>query len=142
MPSPSWENLDDFLSTDDAGGFAVWALFTLVGIRTNMDTEDGFGIATESGVSLQAESGGQVVSNGIFEDSTLNTATGEYEVDIVNPRFACKASDVTILQRFDTVMMGVKNVRGAWVGGVAYEVQDRPRDDGTGMTVVYLNPAP
>ena len=105
MPSPSSENLDDFLDTDDQGGFALVAVFCL-------------------------QVGGKIAVNGIFEDATLNAMTGEYEADIMNPRFVCKAADVVDVNRFDTVS----------ISGVSYKVTNPPLDDGTGMTTVRLAP--
>lgn len=105
MPSPSWENLDDFLTTDDRGGFATVAVFSL-------------------------QIGGARRASGIFDDATLNTQTGEYEIDIVNPRFLCKYTDVVDVNRFDTVT----------IDGQVWQVVDLPRDDGTGMATVRLAP--
>lgn len=105
MPSPSWENLDEFLDTDDKGGFAVKALFFSSG-------------------------GGPTEVVGIFEDSTFNSQTGEFDMDIANPRFICKASCVAFMNRFDTVQ----------VNGCLYQVSNPPLDDGTGMTIVRLAP--
>ncbi len=103
MPSPSWENLDDFLETDDRGGFAKVAVFTLA-------------------------AGGIRRVRGIFEDATLNTHTGEYEIDIANPRLGCKAVDVVDVACFDTVKIGC----------TTYQVVDLPMDDGSGWATIRL----
>ncbi|WBO60550.1 hypothetical protein GT370_07205 [Acidocella sp. MX-AZ03] len=60
MPAPSWEDLDEFLDTDDEGGFAFVAVFSY-------------------------KLGGGVTVNGIFEDATFNAQTGEFDADISNP---------------------------------------------------------
>lgn len=75
MPKPSWENLDDFLSTDD---FAVVATIT-------------------------PQSGAQRFVKGIFDDPYFNSDIGEYEADLSHPRFTCKFEDVDGLKRGDSV---------------------------------------
>jgi hypothetical protein len=81
MPTPTWENLDDFLDTDDNGGFATVAVFTLA-------------------------VGGTRTATGIFDDAMLDGHTGEYDIAISNPRFCCKFADVADVARFDTVLIG------------------------------------
>lgn len=78
MPAPAWENLDDFLSTDD---FAVLATFT--------------------------RAGGQVIPNvrGIFDDPTMNAETGEYDVAASQPRFTCAYTPVAALKKNDACMI-------------------------------------
>lgn len=80
MPSPAWENLDDFLQVDD---FAVPAVITLQNLST---------------VSL----------NVIFDDPYLNAETGEYQADTSEPRILCKESDVVAVTRGDSVLVGGK----------------------------------
>ncbi len=78
MPAPSWENLDDFLQTDDQGGFAVTAT-----------------------ISLQA--GGTRTVRGIYDDPYLNAQLGEYELDTSAPRFTTKESSLVGVGRRDTI---------------------------------------
>lgn len=105
MPAPSWEDLDEFLDTDDQGGFATVAVFSLA-------------------------AGGAISVSGIFEDATLSTRTGEYEIDIASPRLDCKFADIAAVARFDTVQ----------IGGVTYQVVDPPQNDGSGWGTVRLAP--
>lgn len=75
MPTPSWDNLDDFLGTDD---FAVEAtVTTLAGVVRRID--------------------------GIYDDKYMNAATGEYDTDSARPRFECKAAAVVGLRRGDVI---------------------------------------
>jgi hypothetical protein len=76
MGKPSWENLDDFLQLDSAGGFAQQATITLQG-------------------------GGTISLSGIFDDPYLNATLGEYDHDTSDPRFTCKASLVAAVKRGD-----------------------------------------
>lgn len=69
MTSPSWENLGDFLATDDQGGFATVAMFTLA---------DG----AARGVV------------GIFDDGTIDAHTGGFYADVQGPKFSGKAVDL------------------------------------------------
>ena len=79
MPAPTWENLDDFLQTED---FATVATFT---------TASG-----KRGVT------------GIFDEPTFNAETGEYDMASAAPRFTCKAADVDGVKRNDAcVIAGV-----------------------------------
>ncbi len=71
MPSPAWEDLDEFLQTED---FAVTATFTLLDSSTRA-----------------------VV--GIFDDPYLNAQLGEYQADTSEPRFTCKESDTVGIER-------------------------------------------
>jgi hypothetical protein len=73
MPTPDWDNLDDFL-----GDFAVVATIT-----------------PQSGPVRQVR--------GIYDDQYLNGITGEYEADSSRPRFSCKFDDVAGLKRADTI---------------------------------------
>jgi hypothetical protein len=83
MGKPSWENLDDFLALDAAGGFARPATITL-------------------------QSGAELVVHGIFDDPYLNAQLGEYEHDTSDPRFLCKASAVTSVRRGDELELDGK----------------------------------
>ncbi len=87
MPSPAWENLDDFLSVDD---FATSVLVRL-------------------------QDGSERVISAIFDDPYLNAQLGEYEMDTSRPRVTCKESDVMGVQRGDVVVLNGKtyDVRSA-----------------------------
>jgi hypothetical protein len=76
MPKPSWENLDDFLQLDSAGGFANTA-------------------------TIDLQDGSTITVRGIFDDPYLNAQLGEYDHDTSAPRFLCKAADVTAVRRQD-----------------------------------------
>lgn len=75
---PSWENLDDFLVAETAGGFAVPAVLSF------SDTEK------ES----------RTIS-GIFDALYVDAQLGEYHADTDEPRFTCKMSDVHDAKRGD-----------------------------------------
>lgn len=81
MPAPSWENLDEFLQDETAGGFAIPAVFHLQGVPVPR------------------------VVVGIFDDPYLNPQLGEYEVDTSEPRFTCKETDVADVERGDWVQL-------------------------------------
>jgi len=74
MPAPDWENLDDFLSTDD---FATTATFT--------------------------RAGGQVIPDVrcIFDEPFFDKDLGEYVQNAGEPRLNCKEADVATLKRHD-----------------------------------------
>lgn len=74
MPKVAWENLDDFLSTDD---FAFTATFVL-------------------------KSGEIREINGIYDDPYMDADLGEYAADLSEPRFTCKMVDAVGLRRGDT----------------------------------------
>lgn len=78
--SPAWENLDDFLNTDD---------FAVVGTVTR-------------------KAGGTISVKGHFDDPYLNAALGEFERDDIKPKFTCKMSDVAVVVRFDTITISGK----------------------------------
>lgn len=78
MPAPSWENLDDFLQTDDQGGFAVTATISLQGGATRTVA-------------------------GIYDDPYLNAQLGEYELDTSSPRFSTKETNLVGVGRLDTI---------------------------------------
>lgn len=75
MPTPDWDDLDDFLDTD---GFAVEA-------------------------RVQPLAGPVRTITGIYDDQYLNAITGEYEADSSRPRFECKAAAAAGLKRGDIV---------------------------------------
>lgn len=78
MPSPSWENLDEFLATDTDGGFATPAVLLFATGQTKT-------------VSV------------IFDDPVFNAQLGEYEADSSQPRILGKLSDLANLRRGDVV---------------------------------------
>lgn len=98
MSHYDWEDLDDFLSEDE---FADVALF-------------------------QTDQGEQPVS-GIFDNAWLLAETGEVDLETSQPRFTCKASDVTHITRGQDVV----------IEGDDYSVLT-VEPDGTGMAVVVL----
>lgn len=83
MSKPSWENLDDFLQLDTAGGFARPANIALA-------------------------DGSTVTVNGIFDDPYLNAALGKYEHDTSDPRFTCAAAPVANVRRGDELTLDGK----------------------------------
>jgi hypothetical protein len=83
MRGPSWENLDDFLQTDDDGGFATPAVLTFRNSSTR-------------------------TVNVIGDDLYLNAALGEYEADTSEPRISGKESDFVGLERGCTVTIGAE----------------------------------
>ena len=81
MTSPSWENLDVFLQTENEGGFAIVA-------------------------TLQFEDGSEDKPvKGIFDEPYLNAQLGEYEIDDAQPRFTCKFTDVENVSRRDVLLL-------------------------------------
>ena len=76
--TPAWDNLDDFLDTDD---FATVATFT-----------------SQAGVAKQVK--------GIFDEPYLDAQLGEYNMDTSSPRFTCKAADAAGTKRNDTCAIG------------------------------------
>lgn len=75
MPSPAWEELDEFLQTDD---FATAAIIRL-------------------------QSGETRPVNGIFDDPYLSAKLGGFDRDDNHVTFYCKESDCVGVQRFDTM---------------------------------------
>ena len=75
MPAPTWEDLSDFLHTDD---FAVTAT-----------------------LHPQASSPRRLC--GLFDDPYLNARLGEYEADASAPRLLCRQTDVRHAQRGDQI---------------------------------------
>lgn len=78
MRGPSWENLDDFLQTDDDGGFAQAAV-------------------------IQFQAGGTRTISVLFDDPYLNAQLGEYEADTSEPRISGKETDLAGVRRGDVV---------------------------------------
>lgn len=80
MPTPAWDDLDAFVSTDD---FAIAA-------------------------TVRLQDGGTRIVRGIFDDPYLNAQLGEYELDTSRPRLTCKEADVIGVLRGDRVDIGGK----------------------------------
>ena len=78
MSSPTWEDLNEFLSTDD---FAV------------------------NGV-IHLENGTTRSVNGIFDDPYQGAQMGQYERDQVRPSFEFKQSDAGGIHRGDWIVIG------------------------------------
>lgn len=78
MRGPSWEDLDDFLQTDDDGGFATAAV-------------------------IQFQAGGTRTISVLFDDPYLNAQLGEYEADTSEPRISGKEADMVGITRGDLV---------------------------------------
>ena len=78
MRGPSWENLDDFLQTDDNGGFANTAV-------------------------IHFQTGGSRTVSAIFDDPYLDAELGEYVADTSQPRLNGKETDFAGIRRGDTV---------------------------------------
>ena len=68
--------------------------------------------------------------NAIFDNPTMNSETGEYDMNSEQPRVTCKSSDAQGLKKFDTMT----------VDGVAYVLNADPHHDGTGMCMLDLMP--
>lgn len=83
MPAPSWENLDDFLGTDDDGGFATPAV-------------------------LRFQAGGIKTVSVIFDDAYFNAQLGEFDADASQPRILGKECDLVGVRRGDTVEVAGK----------------------------------
>lgn len=99
---PAWEDLDDFLDEDD---FAVRATLTLLDGEVR-----------------------EVV--GIFDNPYVGAQLGEYEQDTCEPRFTCKESDVSDVERGCRLIVGFKT----------YDVLSAPEADGTGLATLILAP--
>ncbi|QWY14255.1 cementing protein [Xanthomonas phage M29] len=74
MPSPGWENLDEFFDTDD---FATLATF----------------VSATSQVSRQVK--------GIFDEPYFDKQLGEYVQDAGDPRITCKETAARGLKKHD-----------------------------------------
>ena len=81
MPNLDWEDLDDFLDTDE---FAV------------------------SGI-LSFQAGGTAPVSVIFDDPYLNAQIGEYEMDTTNPRALGKMSELKEARRGDVLTIDGKD---------------------------------
>jgi hypothetical protein len=104
MPAPDWEDLTEFF---DVTEFA--------------DTAE---ITTAAGQVLTVA--------GIYDDPYLNAQLGEYQMDISDPRFTCKETDV----------QGVKRGDVAVIDGKEYDILTAPQSDGTGVAVLKLASPP
>lgn len=114
MPTPSWDDLDQFTDPDDFGVRAV--------------------------VQLQAGGPPLRIPGGVFDDPYLNTQLGEYEPDTAAPRYVCKESTVAAVRRGDTLRL----VDAQWqpLDGITYDVLHAPEPDGTGMATIRLAKPP
>lgn len=81
MPAPSWENLNDFLATDENGGFATPAI-------------------------LFSQAGGRKTVSVIFDEPYFNAQLGEYEADASQPRILGKECDLVGVRRGDRIVVG------------------------------------
>lgn len=77
MAAPDWDDLDDFLDTDD---FAVLATITPKVGRVRL-------------------------VSGIYDDQYMGATAGEYAADSSKPRFNCKLVDVLGLKRGDKIVI-------------------------------------
>lgn len=80
MPTPSWDDLDAFVSPDD---FAVPIVLTM-------------------------QSGTVRNFPGIYDDPYLNAQLGEYEADTTRPRVTCKEAHVVGVTRGDSLTVAGK----------------------------------
>lgn len=80
MPKPAWENLDDFLATDDDGGFAISAI-------------------------IRFQDGTQKTVTVIYDEPYFNAQLGEYDADASQPRITGKESDLVGVRRGDLVQI-------------------------------------
>ena len=114
MPNPSWENLDEFLQPETAGGFAVPAVIT-----------------------LQCHNKKRTVW-GIFDDPYLNAELGEYEADTSAPRFTCKEVDVVGVARGD-YWQRLDSTTMQPIGDV-FNIMTDPQSDGAGVAILRMEP--
>lgn len=80
MPFPAWDDLDEFLDTDD---FGVTAIIVQAGI-------------TRPAIAC------------IFDEPYLNAQIGEFEMDSVQPRITAKESDLVGVKRGATCTVAGK----------------------------------
>lgn len=136
MPKPSWENLDEFLQLDDAGGFAVTAALTKV--TTN---PPGSGWAAQENPTGWEEGDPVTYTRalvGIFDDPYLNADIGEYEADTSAPRFTCKEVDVVGVGRGDYWQrLDAKTMQPV---GDLFNIMTDPQSDGAGMAILRMEP--
>lgn len=111
MRGPSWENLDDFLQTDDDGGFANTAVihFKVGGSRT---------------VSV------------IYDDPYLDADLGEYVADTSDPRVNGKETDFAGVTRGDTITITTGPAGNTTAE--TFDIMTNPKADGTGWAVLKL----
>lgn len=83
MPAPSWENLDDFLATDDDGGFATPAI-------------------------LISQAGGRKTVSVIFDDPYFAAQLSGFDADASQPFITGKECDLNGLRRGDQVRIDNK----------------------------------
>lgn len=109
MRGPSWENLDDFLQTDDDGGFAQTAV-------------------------VQFQDGGTRDISVIYDDPYLNAQLGEYEADTSEPRISGKESDMVGIRARDLVTVAGETfvvIRSPEADGTGWALVTMARDGDT-----------
>lgn len=79
--------------------------------------------------TVQPQEGVPRQVRGIFDDPTHTFRLGEYEREGAKPQFTCLESDVADLRADDSVS----------IEGHEYYLAKRPKNDGTGFTVLVLN---
>lgn len=84
MANPSWENMDDFLATDDDGGFATPAI-------------------------IVSQAGGRKTVNVIFDDPCFNAQLSGFEADASQPFITGKATDLVGVRRGDLIKIGTQS---------------------------------
>jgi len=114
MPAPAWENLDDFLSTDD---FAFFATFV-----PNAGTGE-----PRSPVP------------GIFDEPACNAEAGEFDAAVSEPKFTCKASDVVGIRKNDRCIVSRRLPNGSLEEIGRYLLDHDPHPDGAGLASVMLS---
>lgn len=65
---------------------------------------------------------------GIFDNAYFLQEIGDMDIDNTQPRLTCVEADVTNVSKESTVE----------IGGVTYEVTQKPQPDGTGMCQILL----
>lgn len=106
MRGPSWENLDDFLQTDNDGGFSTPAV-------------------------VQFQDGGTRTINVLFDDPYLNAQLGEYEADTSEPRISGKETDLVGIRARDLVTVAGETfvvVRSPEADGTGWALVAMARD--------------
>jgi hypothetical protein len=84
MPKPSWENLDDFLATDDNGGFATPAI-------------------------IISQDNSRKTVPVIFDDPYFSAQLGGFDADSTQPFITGKACDLMSVRRGDAIKIDGKN---------------------------------
>ena len=111
MRGPSWENLDDFLQTDDDGGFANTAV-------------------------IHFKTGGNRPVKAIYDDPYMDATLGEYVADTSQPRLNGKEVDFAGVTRGDTVTITTGPPGNTT--SETFDILTNPQADGTGWAVITL----